>query len=514
RNLQFSTETIYKEAFNLNFRRWTGDAEDEMEGAPELCGGGGRRRAVPGAPRCTARLAAGGAGGDLGGGGLSDADLAALRQRIDGLRAIESATWRRVSEGGGAVPPGRLRGSLTALGDGSRRLCLFGGVSTESGRMLNSEPGRGGEGDGRTGEWHRVTPQGALPPGRAHHDAVVVGGRWLVVHGGLLDSGCRDDDTWRLDLWASRPAWEQLGLGPVVGMAAPRPVPRFHHSLVTTEDGKIVLFGGHSWQREALDDAWVMDLGEEGSLPASLTLWREIGGAQRPEARAYHAMSAVGRQVVVSGGELQDGGGSAELWALDTRTEEWCRVDAGESGWAADARGGAGRMRHATCHLGHGVLAVCGGHGGTASEPRPTRCQVLRLAEGGEARMSCRLLQRLQGSAAAQAEELPPGEAGPRLEATLLRLPEGPLVLFGGNTGELTDEFGDGYHQRGPAETLVADVAGGGDLGEWREASRGAPKLFAALGCSVAALAETSEVVVVDTPVGSGPVRVHALMLR
>uniref|UniRef100_A0A7S4RZ93 Uncharacterized protein n=1 Tax=Alexandrium monilatum TaxID=311494 RepID=A0A7S4RZ93_9DINO len=455
--------------------------------------------------------------GQAGGASAPDVDLGALQRRIASLRALEAAEWRELWIEG-AAPAARLFHSLSSLGRGSRRLCLFGGVSAASGNMLDdtwllempSTPDQ-------AARWRRVDTRGLRPPGRAHHDAVVVMERWLIVHGGLLENGCRFDDTWRLDLDSEEPAWERLGLE-----ASPRPVPRYHHSLVATGAGKLLLFGGHNFARHALNDAWVLDAGSASAEPADME-WRQLGGSFRPRPRAYHAAVVVGDWMLVLGGELQDRVGDAGIWALDLREEVWHRLQSEREGPEPDASeapgllGARGRMRHAACCLDEagGAVAVCGGHGRTMEEPGPIDCSVFWLEECGSDGASCRMrFEQRHGDSTASLPSS--GALRPRRDAALLAgLPSGHLVLFGGNDGRATDAFGDGYHQQGCEETLVADAAGlaASGSGDWHLISRGAPEVTS-LGCAVAVSPGTAEVVVVDARPGGGTVRIHALSLR
>lgn len=447
--------------------------------------------------------------------------MSALRRRISSLQARETASWREVPTEGPA-PAARLWHSLTPLGEGGRLLCLFGGVAAATGGVLDDawllempatpdQPGR----------WTQLRPRGRLPPGRAHHDAVVVQGRWLVVHGGLLDNGCRYHDTWRLDVTSAEPMWEQLGSDDM-----PRPAPRYHHSLVATRSGNLVLFGGHDFARRPLGDAWVLDPVCKYGDPAEMHWWPLLAPFQ-PKPRAYHAAVVAGDWMLVLGGELQDGSSDGAIWALDLHEEAWHQLQSESTGGDAGSvkepspLGEHGRMRHTVCCLDEdtGAVAVCGGHGRTMQdEPGPVDCTVFWLEpstadDASRSGTSCRI--RFEVGSAGPEPSADVGPFRPRRDATLLRLPSGHLALFGGNDGTEADPFGDGYHQRGCAETLVADAVGmaAGGQGEWHVASRGAPEVTAP-GCAAAALAATAEVVVVDAAPGGGGLRVHALALR
>lgn len=430
--------------------------------------------------------------GETAGDDLSAMDLTTLRRRIAGLQALDEAAWREIPSTGGA-PLARRWHSLTPVGDGTSRLCLFGGRCALNGRMLADtwlleipEDVKG------SASWTKLETLGLQPPGRSHHDAAVVDGRWLIVHGGLRDEGHRSNDTWRLDLMSSMPTWERIG-----EPFSPSPDPRYHHTFVATESGKLVVFGGHDWRRAPLSDAWVLDA--SGALDVNEMEWRCIEADSKPESRAYHSAVAMGQWMIVCGGELLSGDADATIWALNVERESWSRVEAEFAG--------GGRMRHAACRLNggpgsEGVLAICGGHGASPAVSKASRCLSLRvkmaggLDSPGQASLVCEQIHSQQEGD----EELYVTSLGScRRDAVLFSLSSGHLVLFGGNDGALVDQFGDGFHQNGCDATLVADAANGGaaGVGAWRAITKGALD-STDLGCAVAANAEASEVVVAD----------------
>lgn len=436
------------------------------------------------------------------GGGAGDGEVPweALQRRIAALQAVEVAAWHE-AEVDGPVPSARLWPSLTPLEGGSARLFMFGGINASTGRMLNDawllelpSPQR------EKAIWRRLDVFGDLPPGRAHHDAVLVQGRFIVVHGGLLGNGCRSDDTWRLDLESAILQWLPLG----ITIDTPdRPIPRYHHTLLASASGKVVLFGGHDYARQALDDVWVIDAGDTTLDPWSVG-WRELEGlGPGPSPRAYHAAVMLGSWMLVSGGELQGGSSCSEIWVLDVDGEAWRRV-------GKDLAQG-GRMRHAMCCVeadtesARGVVALCGGHGREVPDARPLEVALLRLEDGGQgSNIPCVEIQA--------PPRHPETSQTLRREAVLLSLDSGHVVLFGGNDGELVDGFGDGYHQCGFSETLVAD-APKGSVGGWRRITAG-PLRALAQGSAVAALSKSGQVIVVDHDVfGDGSARVHTLSL-
>lgn len=437
--------------------------------------------------------------------GISEKDLAILRQRIGRLNQLDDATWYEAKVEG-PRPCARVFESLTDVG-GKDQLVMFGGTSPYEEQLFSdlwilNVP--------RNGQpyWKLLETYGDAPPARAHHDAVVVSSRWLVVHGGLLENGCRSSDTWRIDLNSAQPRWEELGNNPLI----PRPTPRYHHSLVATASGKLVLFGGHNYARVALNDAWVLDA---DGRDAALVFWQELFWTDElPAPRAYHSATMLGDYMIVSGGELQDRSSSNELWALHVTKIEWHRVRVLNShgNEIHHALGHMGCMRHMACCVDaeRGLVAICGGHGPSLTDALPLDCTLLQLyqkEEGarGEA-FTCNVVKW-------PAHSQPATSGGLRRDAALFHLPSGHLALFGGNDGELTDGFGDGYHQFGCDEVLVADTSGRavGDVGSWRSLSKGAPA-ETSCGSAVAMLKSSSRLVVVDYLEDSS--RVHLLALN
>eukprot|EP00419_Tripos_fusus_P004829 CAMPEP_0172686006 /NCGR_PEP_ID=MMETSP1074-20121228/20625_1 /TAXON_ID=2916 /ORGANISM="Ceratium fusus, Strain PA161109" /LENGTH=480 /DNA_ID=CAMNT_0013505251 /DNA_START=168 /DNA_END=1610 /DNA_ORIENTATION=+ len=430
--------------------------------------------------------------------GISERDLDILRQRIGRLNLIEDAAWCEAKVTG-PRPSARVWHTVNEVG-GKDQLLMFGGADPYEERLFNelwmlNVPQSG------QASWQLVKTHGDMPAPRAHHDAFVLSSRWFVVHGGLLENGCRSSDTWRIDLNSAEPRWEELGKNPVI----PRPTPRYHHSLVATESGKLILFGGHNYARTALNDAWILDA---NGRDAALAFWKELFWTEElPAPRAYHSATMVGEYMLISGGELKDRSSSNELWALDTARLAWHRVPVVNSRGDEihHALGYRGCMRHMSCcvDVQKGLVAICGGHDQSASNALPLDCTLLQFyqkkqAKSGES-FACRVVkwpvdsqQEASGGSSGTASRL-------LRDAALFHLPSGHLALLGGNDGELTDAFGDGYHQFGCKEVQVADTAGKavGHVGSWRPVFKGAPA-DTSCGSAVAMLGSSSRLVVID----------------
>eukprot|EP01132_Coremiostelium_polycephalum_P005336 gene5336-6656_t len=86
--------------------------------------------------------------------------------------------------------------------------------------------------------WTQVRPTGILPAPRNGHTSVLVGGKFLVVHGGCNETSFLND-VHILDLelqhWISQPVIAGLTL-----------FPRFHHTSNLLESGEMVVYGGCS----------------------------------------------------------------------------------------------------------------------------------------------------------------------------------------------------------------------------------------------------------------------------
>jgi len=439
---------------------------------------------------------------------FTDAEMSELGQRISSLRALEVAAWHEVPIQGQS-PTARMWHSLTEVAENDTRLCLFGGQSSVSGSMLSDTwllemPRQQGE----AAQWTKVNVRGRRPPGRVRHDAAIVHGRWLVIHGGVLENGRRFHDTWRLDLEDAQPSWEQIG-----GEDSARPVPRCHHTFLKTSTGDIIIFGGHNFAYEALSDAWILKVAGVAEDGARLVpRWQRIGGLfDGPSPRAHQAALMIDRWMIVSGGETQDGGASDEVWALDVPSDMWREVPM--SG-CTSGRSLGGLMQHMACCIDEstGTFVVCGGQGRSVLDLRSVECLIMqaKCSSNAGGALSCEqlLCQESLG--------LPPSHHNPRRDGTLLQLPSGHLILFGGNEGELAEGSGEDFRECGCGETLIAHAAN--SVSQWQCVSNGAPETTA-FGCAVAKLDSTRQVVVVDSinttiPWNPDVVRVHALSMN
>jgi hypothetical protein len=141
--------------------------------------------------------------------------------------------WTQLFPGG--VPPS-ARGGHTAVYDSQRqRMLVFGGLAQSTlndvWELTLTEPL----------EWHRLEPDGTLPPARWRHAAIYDPMRVrMLVFGGFGNSGDRAD-LWQLDLSVEPAVWSQII--PV----GPAPSARSEHSAIFDPiRDRMIVFGGES----------------------------------------------------------------------------------------------------------------------------------------------------------------------------------------------------------------------------------------------------------------------------
>ncbi|KAK9823426.1 hypothetical protein WJX72_002670 [[Myrmecia] bisecta] len=297
------------------------------------------------------------------------------------LRLADAACWREVPVSGPS-PPIREGCSLSTLDSG--QLVVFGGhwgndTFYNDIWMLETSASQP--------QWREVlVAQHPVPSPRALHFAAVMQGSVLLIHGGLLPEGYRYNDTWRIDLASDSPSWQEIGLADGGAQEAhsllvadvSRPVPRFHHTIALVGD-QLVVFGGHNYRREEMNDTWALDVGNPGK-----PTWRRLPGRpfQRPCKRAFQVCGVLPPasprqhpQLVIHGGLAADEATLSDTWVLDLGTEDWRPVDVGVSSEPEE------RERHAACVIqpagGRAHLLVCGGIGGSAAHT----CKGLFMAQ-------------------------------------------------------------------------------------------------------------------------------------
>lgn len=212
--------------------------------------------------------------------------------------------------------------TLSAQRSWSRLETIGAGPGVRSGHMAAYDPVHdrmmvyGGRGpDGALGDvwalslsgfptWSRVPDEGEQPPARWLHgggyDAAT--GRWLVV-AGTGDGVNPRADAWWLSIGATVRA-EALARDPVMP-------PRMYHSVVRdARRNRLVAFGGADG-RSALDDAWILDLGDDQG-------WQRVeADGERPGARwgAVAAYDGAGDRMLIALGR-SIGTQYDDVWAL------------------------------------------------------------------------------------------------------------------------------------------------------------------------------------------------------
>ena len=101
------------------------------------------------------------------------------------------------------------------------------------------------------------------------------------------------------------------------------PPPRMGHAMVSTDDGRLLVFGGRSYSGPSeffLDDTWVYDTptGE----------WSQVADTG-PLARSQHAMAydPVGNQVLLFGGYVGSSFTYGDTWLFDVAALQWRRIE-------------------------------------------------------------------------------------------------------------------------------------------------------------------------------------------
>lgn len=251
-------------------------------------------------------------------------------------------------------PPPSPRSGHSATLVGGKHLVIFGGLHTK--HFIGDTVVL----DVAAERWFRPPSSAVGGPGpRAFHCALAMGKDLYVMCGrtGRQQHG----DTWVLDTQT----WEWRELRPPTsgggGPGAPFPgvplgtiAPRDFGAAARVDETHIVLFGGYDGQRW-LNDTNVLDI--------ATGAWRALPLANgvAPGPRSGHAMAVVERRLLVFGGQASNGQLCGDLWAL--------RGVVGGAG--GQSEGGAGADRQSSSS-GSGGSA----NGGEDGTPRWTRLQL------------------------------------------------------------------------------------------------------------------------------------------
>lgn len=451
-------------------------------------------------------------------GGSPPAGGGCPRRSLRQLTMLDSPWWDCDSDGHFAPGGPCARTQMAAFAClGGQVLVVFGGAALHGNEPrfrsdcwaldLSTETHPSGSMPALRRQWYRVAEHEVGPSPRivsAESAAGAVlrdarGAEFIVLHGGLLSEGHRDNETWLLGPIgpaheASRWRWSKLS------ERRRCPPARFHHCLTVMGSERrgrrrqpalggtaLCISGGHDHMLRPLlgvhvlslravdlcasaafrDDAPQPDCGGTGGMaPArrarelplnvqwqrddSLSQLRSARAASKPAARAHHAAAAWGRYLVLCGGQLGLGACLSDTWLLDTVLGGWAQLPAHlPSG---------GRARAAATVSGD-ILLLCGGE-----SPHPT---LHGVSEHLADLWALNLGAPVHGWSRLSDQHTPsvPRPLGPRglyVSASLAALHAGrTLLLFGGRSHR-----GSGPHlgepldsSNGPALTWAARLA-------------------------------------------------------
>ncbi|XP_047080515.1 putative adagio-like protein 2 [Lolium rigidum] len=263
------------------------------------------------------------------------------------LTTLEAVAWRKLTIGG-TVEPSRCNFSACAVGN---RVVLFGGEG------VNAQPMNDTfvlDLSASKPEWRHITV-GSAPPGRWGHTLSCLSGSLLVLFGGCGGQGLLND-VFILDLDAKHPTWREIfGRAP--------PVPRSWHSSCTLDGSKLVVSGGCADSGVLLSDTHLLDVTMERPV------WREIPAPWTPPSRLGHSLSVYdGRKILMFGGLAKSGPlrlRSGDVFTMDLSEDapSWrCITGSGMPGACNPAGvGPPPRLDHVAVSLPGGRIMIFGG---------------------------------------------------------------------------------------------------------------------------------------------------------
>nr|ACN40204.1 unknown [Picea sitchensis] len=255
---------------------------------------------------------------------------------------LEDNSWS-VAEAKGDAPPPRVGVTMVPIGS---VIYLFGGRD-QSHKELNHFYSF----DTDSCQWNLISSEADGPPNRSYH-AMAADDKQVYVFGGCGEQS-RLNDLWAFNVEEGE--WKALPAPPPESKLVPRGGP----GLVVLDNKVWVIFGFGG--KHELPDIHCFDL--------RTNMWEEVEakGEIKPTPRSVFACFALGKHIVVYGGEVDPsdlghmGAGSfcGDVFALDTEALEWIRVEdgGGEShpgprGWTAFSVG--------SCCGGNGMLVYGG----------------------------------------------------------------------------------------------------------------------------------------------------------
>ncbi|XP_022637078.1 nitrile-specifier protein 5 isoform X3 [Vigna radiata var. radiata] len=237
---------------------------------------------------------------------------------------LETLTWS-VADASGDIPPPRVGVTMAAVGE---TIYVFGGRDGEHNELNELYSF-----DTRANKWALISRGDIGPPNRSYH-SMTADDRHVYVFGGCGVHG-RLNDLWAFD--AVEGKWVEF---PSPGESCKG---RGGPGLAVAE-GKIWVVYGFSG--EEMDDVHCFNLAHK--------TWTQVEtSGLKPTARSVFCTLGNGKHIIVYGGEIDPsdqghlGAGqfSGELYALDTDTLEWKRLEdkvnsdshPGPRGWCAFA---------------------------------------------------------------------------------------------------------------------------------------------------------------------------------
>lgn len=272
---------------------------------------------------------------------------------------IKEACWYKVVT---ALGPGPRSAHQAVWSPCGRRLYVFGGEfgTSKETRFLHYRDFWCLNVDDWS--WSNLTG-GQLPPSRSGHRMVSVGGDFIVLFGGFIDtsgSAIYLDDLWLYQF--STGSWKKVDW---LNVHAPKPSPRsaFQFCPFPEDDGKfgVLLYGGYCQVKgksgipkgQVLHDTWVLKF--DPSDLGQLRWDKKKTGSTAPVARSGPSSACLqsGAGMLLFGGvfdedigdEFIQGTCSNDLFSYDFKTNKWTQINYGLN----VSTHGSGDLPHQVC---------------------------------------------------------------------------------------------------------------------------------------------------------------------